>query len=147
MTTIAYRDGVLASDTATWSGAALVGSVVKIVRRPGDGHLAAAAGSARYGSAFREWFIQGEQGVAPTPMETEHYSDRGMIFRGGFVVIIHEPEGAHEIKAPYYATGSGRDFALGAMYSGAGAARAIEAAAFHDGWTQLPMTVLKHQES
>ena len=59
MTTIAYRDGVLAAETATCQGGVMIGIVVKIARRA-DGDMCGSAGDAAYNAAFTEWFLARE---------------------------------------------------------------------------------------
>lgn len=146
MTTIAYKDGVLAADTRSSIGDSLLGDLVKIVRRP-DGHLAGAAGSAAYLSAFHRWFLAGENGDPPHAGEAKDWLDRGIIiiFRPNGDVEVFEPEGSHLTHAPYFAIGSGRPEALGAMFAGGDAVTAVRAAIEHDAHTAGDIVVLSHK--
>lgn len=146
MTVIAYRDGVLAADTRACMGEQTVGTVTKIARND-KGDLAGAAGAASYNHAFLRWFAGGEQGDAPLAKEVTNASyDRGVIFRRAGPIEVHEPSGKHEMRANYYALGSGRPEALGAMYAGATAEGAVRAAIAHDITCGGDITTLRHDQ-
>lgn len=145
MTTIAYKDGVLAADAIMCSGGVLIGNAEKITRRD-DGALAGGAGDASYVSAFLTWFKDGEQGPPPEAREGEHSFDRAIIIRptGAIekTIEVYEPRGRFPVRAVYYAMGSGKESALGAMYAGASAEMAIHAAIAHDPHTGGDVRVL-----
>lgn len=143
VTTIAYRDGVLAADTAMCQGGVMIGTIVKIVRRD-DGDMAAAAGDAAYNAAFNAWFMAGENGSPPEAKSEDIFLDRGMIFRKSGQIEVFEPRGKFACQAPYIAVGSGRESALGAMFAGADAETAIKAAIQLDPHTGGEITVLRH---
>lgn len=142
MTTIAYRDGVLAADTAMCQGGVIVGSVVKIALRD-DGDMCGAAGDASYNAAFRIWFLGGESGNPPDAKHEQDSFDRGVIFRKTGTIDVFEPRGKFSVHAPYFAFGSGKESALGAMFAGADAETAIRAAIQFDPHTDGEITVLK----
>jgi ATP-dependent HslUV protease subunit HslV len=144
MTTIAYKDGMLAADTACCQGGVLCGSIVKIVRRD-DGDMAGAAGDASYNFAFTTWFLAGEQGAPPEAKEEDRSFDRGVIYRRSGTIDVFEPRGKFAMNAPFYAFGSGKEPALGAMFAGADAETAIEAAIQFDPHTGGEITVLRHE--
>lgn len=54
-----------------------------------------------------------------------------------------EGDGSYEIRPPYFALGSGQDYALGAMHHGASAEEAIAAAIQHDKGTNGGIMVLR----
>ena len=141
MTTIAYRAGILAADTGVCVGGSRAGYTVKIVRRP-DGALAAAAGFAAYCYAFRNWFLSG--GDPPEAKTDTGVMDRGTVFYADGRIEIFEPGGRFFMTAPYYAMGSGRPEALGAMHYGAGAINAVKAAIAHDNDTFGEISALSH---
>lgn len=143
MTTIAYRNGILAADTQMATSGSVNGSVIKIARRE-DGALVGAAGYATYAYAFMQWFLSGEQGDPPKADHSDNNLDRGVIFGSDGYFRVYEVEGMFVATAPYYAFGGGMDFALGAMHAGAGAKQAIEAAIAHDPNTGGDITVLSH---
>lgn len=143
MTTIAYRNGVLAADSAMCSGGTLMGSIDKIARR-NDGALAGAAGDAAFNAAFRAWFLAWGGGAQPEVKEGEGWMDRGVIFRPDGAIEVFEPRGKFVCVAKYFAFGSGKETALGAMFAGADAETAVRAAIEHDPHTAGAVLVLRH---
>lgn len=147
MTTIAYRDGVLAADTQVNNDGVRVGTVQKVHRRA-DGHMAAGSGDFSYTQRFIAWFLAGEQGDPPLPCRDGDQRDegQGFIFRPSGEIVCFEGSGPNTLTAPYWAQGSGRDFALGAMAHGAAAEEAVRAAMRHDVWTGGEITVLRRED-
>lgn len=132
MTTIAYRDGVMASDSGSWMGDAAFPWARKLARGA-DGTLYGVAGDAAACQAFLEWVDAGCNGPRP-PAEKE---DEG---RSSYIVLVAPLSGplriltysGHEsYDAPYLAIGGGNVGALCAMHAGASAVSAIEAAIAH----------------
>lgn len=142
MTTIAYRDGVLAADTIMTSGGVLIGECAKIVRRA-DGDMAGGAGDATFLAAFRDWFMGGETEPLPELKEGDTWMDRAAVFRRDGWIEVFEPRGKFDVRARYYAMGSGKEAALGAMFAGADAVTAVMAAIEHDPHTGGGVTVLR----
>lgn len=142
MTTIAYRDGVLAADTAMCQGGVMMGNTIKIVRRE-DGDMAGSAGDASYNFAFAAWFLAGEIGPAPKAEQDDQSFDRGVIFRKSGIMDVFEPRGQFQATAPYFAFGSGKESALGAMFAGADAITAVQAALKFDPHTGGDLTILR----
>lgn len=149
MTTIAYRNGVLAADTSAGIGGSVVGRVTKIARNA-VGDLAGAAGNACYAAAFLDWFIGGEKGEPPKAENDPQANslDRGVIFRRADQtngeIVVYEDRGNYHIIAPYFAMGCGRPEALGAMFAGADAETAVRAAIAHDDHTNGEVEILRH---
>lgn len=143
VTTIAYRNGVLAADTAMCQGGVMMGSVQKIARRD-DGDMCGSAGDASYNAAFTAWFLLGENGIPPEAKSEENAFDRGVIFRKSGQIDVFEPRGRFQASAPYFAFGSGKEPALGAMFAGADAETAVRAAIEFDPHTGGNVTVFKH---
>lgn len=146
MTTIAYRAGVLAADTAATRGTVVVIGVVKIAHAPSDDRLAGAVGDAGYNGAFLRWFLAGAEGEPPEAKKDGDGYDTGLIFMPDGEVRLYEPSGWFSMRPAYYAIGSGKEMALGAMFHGASAEDAVKAAMAHDPYTRGPMTVLRHNE-
>ena len=142
MTTIAYKDGVLAADSGLCGGGCMVGTVDKIARNS-CGDLAGAAGDAAYHAQFIAWFLKAEEGDPPVAVESEDSFDRGIIFRRTGQIEVFEPRGRFPISAPYYAIGSGRAEALGALHAGASPEQAVLAAIEHDPHSKGPVLVLR----
>jgi len=129
MTTIAYRDGVLATDSRVTSGDVIIGEVRKIAAS-GDGRIAAVCGVAEVCQEWLSWWA-GPQDADPPELD----EDTGVITVEDDGVWYHTDRGRWQLEAEYHAVGSGRDIALGAMAVGACAVEAIEAAIKHDAMT------------
>jgi ATP-dependent protease HslVU (ClpYQ) peptidase subunit len=126
VTTIAYKDGVLAADRQSNWGGGKAGFVRKIGRNKA-GDLIGLTGDCASCATFLTWFEAGEQGEAP-PMKVEDDDSFAMIARAGGALMLRSNRGVVELDAPYFAMGSGREYALGAMAHGAGAAAAVDIA-------------------
>ncbi|MFD1944729.1 hypothetical protein [Paradevosia shaoguanensis] len=133
MTTIAYRDGIMAADSGSWMGDACHGWADKLAQGP-DGTLYGAAGHAPEAMAFLEWVRAGaDPATMPKP---EAVGDDGNSFivlavsPGGPVRLI-AAKGVEAYDAPYFAIGGGSATAFGALWAGASAVEAIEATKEH----------------
>lgn len=141
MTTIAYRDGVMAADTLLTSGhsnrdgfatkAFLIGSL-----------LVAWAGSCPRGQAFVDWIRSG----APEGREPSLGDEKGAAILivmpdDQFITVTHG--GWERWRAPYAALGMGSDYALGAMAFGADAESAVRAALRHECMSGGDVTVIR----
>lgn len=130
MTAIAYRDGVMASDSLAECQNIVMGSVAKIVRRA-DGALAGAAGLEMVCAEFMRRFADGaDEGFSP---ELKDESD--------FSAVVVTPDrriwqvncrGRFQISAPFYVEGSAYQLMIGAMAAGASAEEAVEIAIKYD---------------
>jgi len=142
MTTIAYKDGVLAADTLCVNGHIRSGFVTKIIRGP-NGELGGAAGNAGYNRLFQDWVAGGRVGDAPIPKQDDECRDLGFVVLPDGVIEQHEPEGLNLIRADMYAAGSGRNVAQGAMAAGASAEEAVRIAIGLDCYSGGEITVLR----
>ena len=123
MTTIAFRDGVVASDTqCTDSGLPTYKKKLYPVRDS----VVAITGDVYACHKFLQWYSDKKQDKPDFPSDAD------------FECLIFTPSGLYGVDAhmtmvrfepgEYCAFGSGRDAALGAMFMGASAVEAIEAA-------------------
>ena len=143
MTTIAYRNGELAADTSTVAGGTRCGRIVKIVRGK-RGELAAACGGATYNAAFLRWVRGGRRGNPPKT-GGDNSGDKGAVFFPNRRIEVFEGDGSFAFTADYYAIGSGRCEALGAMFVGASASLAVRASIAHDVNTHGEVVTLRHR--
>lgn len=144
MTTIAYRDGVLAADTLSTRNGAREGVAVKIVQR-GD-LLAGASGASDFAKAFRDWFRQGCRGDCPPLGDPEKNWAEGFIIMPDDRLVTFGPTAQWAEKGMFSgmnAWGSGADFARGAMAAGATAEEAVRHAMHWDTCTGGDVTVLR----
>jgi len=128
MTTIVYRDGVLAADSQCQAeGYCQPGFVTKIWRI--RYWLVAGTGDMDRIEAFRRWVESGMHVAPPEMGETSS----GIIIEPGDLVREFGPVGeATRNVAPFHAWGTGMPVALGALYMGATAERAVEIAMLVD---------------
>ena len=138
MTTIVYRDGVLAADTLeTDLGCVRVAKAKKIGRYA---YMRwALIGSACQSHRLLGWLINGANGDMPPSDDCSVIA----IFDSGEAKLYSNGGWQPLGDAPYYAWGSGAAFALGAMHMGASAEEAIEVAVKFDVFSGLPMMVEK----
>ena len=133
MTTIAYRDGVMAADTGVWMGGACLTGAVKIAKGA-DGCLHGVAGHAGACCDYLEWVKNGERGDAPQPERANEESTFIALcvnVQAGTIRLLTAYGVEHLDGVPYVSIGSGAAAALGAMFAGADAEQAIRAAMAH----------------
>lgn len=133
MTTIAYKDGVLAADSLATRNGAREGLSVKILRR--GPLLAGATGSADFAKAFRDWFARGCKGDCPPMGDPDKNWGEGFIIMPDERLVVFGPAATWESGGLHDGTGawgSGGEFARGAMAAGATAEEAVAAACRFD---------------
>lgn len=141
MTTIAYRDGVLAADRMESVGDVRLPSKATKVHRLRDGRLFAWTGDHGVGIKLRQHLNDPKRIAAPDT------SDKGCAIivdtRGR--VWTYESNALAREFAPYVARGSGLSFALGAFAMGASAKQAVVVAGKFDKSTGRGVKALKVQ--
>lgn len=144
MTTIAYRNGVIASDSGMIILDAKVGITQKIARHPEHG-LAGGAGNASWVTKFLKWHEDGQRGDPPEAQVDDEAIDRGIVVTpdAPMAIKVFEPGGMHVVTTEYYALGTGREVALGVMWKGGTARDAVKAALELDRNTFGPMRALE----
>lgn len=142
MTTIAYRDDVLAGDTQITCGGTIDGWVQKVFRK--GQLLYGATGASGPSNAFHSWVEGGMVGDAPI-MKVGDAEANGFLFPGNGRVAWRYNDTWTTHHAPYFAYGSGAELALGAMIAGASAEEAVSAAALRDTNTGGAITVLRRE--
>ncbi len=149
MTTIAYRDGVMAADSRAYAGTKVpIGHKVKI-RRLEDGTLIGAS-SSHVGATkwVLDWWEKGcpaEAGGAqllPEAFQLLAVTPNGEAYIAKDLGVVSGP-----LNGPYFAVGSGEEFALGAMAHGANAVEAVKAACVCDVWSGWPLHAASHEKT
>lgn len=121
MTTIAYKKGVLAADTL-WSAESVSDDYGPKIWRQGR-ILVGAVGCRSTGLKFRDWIRSGLKGEHPYHGEPV---GNGMLVLPDHQLVCWSSRGPWRItRAPFYAIGSGEQFALAAMEMGASAEQAV----------------------
>lgn len=85
-------------------------------------------------------------GDCPIPVPTTPDAPRAtlVLFPGGDQIIRFNHDGPSEMRAPFYADGSGWEIALGAMAAGATAEEAVHIASRYDTKTGGSVTTLRN---
>lgn len=147
MTTIAYRDGLMASDTRAYSGDKHPIGFKSKISRLGDGTLIGISSSTVGApTEFLSWLLDqpiGEryESVSEDPLPVQalvvcpdgraYYWDDGKAFTG-------------PLRADFFAIGSGEQTALAALLLGRSAEEAVELAKQVDPWTGGKVEVMGH---
>jgi len=125
MTTIAFKNGVLAADTALTSGVdAFAGEMTKIAMC--DDFMGGASGNILDISKFLDWVEEGAD-FKNLP-EFEGSINSLLISKKHEVRTVGKGGISRPIEAPFHAIGSGEEAAKGALIVGATAKEAVEAA-------------------
>lgn len=120
MTTIAFKDNVLASDSLVTSGGQRDGTSQKIWRH--KGLLMGGAGCTALCHRFCEWVRTGMKGRCPIE---GHNNANGFVIRPDGLMVIWGSQGPWINNTRVVAFGSGSDLAMGAMLAGASAQDAV----------------------
>jgi len=138
MTTLAYKDGVLAADSRVSAGLTNVGTTIKIKQTPK--YLVGIAGNLDIGQQFIRW-VQSDFNVTAkpfVPIDSGYDIAAIVVDKKGRIRTYDNLLIPTEYSAKFYALGSGSDFALGAMAHGATAREAVKIAAKFDIATGSP---------
>lgn len=127
MTAIAYRDGVMAADTAFFSGNEMPYHVRKIERI--NGHLVASSGNLALMVRFHDWVRGGMETAFDRSDLLPEEGWRGLLVApDGRAMIMLERGPLLAMTVPFHALGSPQAMLIGAMAAGASAAQAVEIA-------------------
>lgn len=146
MTTIVYRNGIMAADGRAYGGDKVpIGTKCKITRLE-DGTLVAVS-STIVGAMglIVDWYKNGakEKGddILPDKFTMLAVKPNGEGFMANNIAALTGP-----LRADYWAIGSGEEYALGALaYSeGCNAIAAVKAACELDVWSDLPIYFATH---
>lgn len=137
MTVIAYKNGVIASDTLITAGRMKTGCWPKIVANR-NGDIAGASGEAAWLAAILDWFQRGQKGSPPIVKVDDNNVLGTLIYikRDDPCVVWERfsdsllPERSYRFLPDVggYAIGSGSLVAMGAMHAGADAVGAVKTA-------------------
>lgn len=148
MTTIAYRNGIMAADSGSRAGDAKQNWARKLAKGT-DGTLYGACGNAAQCETFLGWVDDGCVGDPPAAdKEPEGHSSFLILvapIHGRLQLIT--AYGVEKYKAPYFALGYDSGVAYGAMFTGANAPDAIAAAIEHGVGSSGPLAMIRHSET
>jgi hypothetical protein len=145
VTTIAYKDGIMAADAQISANGFVHSSALKIVRNA-RGDLCGASGNQGFMVRFLSWFEKGEKGEPPSAQDKdEHYDVIIIRARKPHQALTINQTTLCPISGEFYAIGSGRSFALGAMMAGADAMFAVQIACKMDNYSGGDIVALSHK--
>ena len=137
MTTVAYRNGVIAVDSQATAGNITCGETNKI--RKFKGCVCVGSGDLQDLTAFFDWVKKG--------MDIEKKPTinclNGYIFKKNKIYYVDDKLVPYEVNAKYHAAGSGAQIAYGAMHMGASAKEAVKAACCLDVYTGGKVKTIK----
>jgi len=127
MTTIAYRDGIMAADTLMTGGDIRRGRATKIRRTP-KGELIGCTGRADICQLFMDWADAGFPTDAKPTLPNSADMHAIVVFPDGSMASYAETLLPTHFRSEYCTQGSGNEIALGALAMGASAVEAVECA-------------------
>lgn len=128
---IAWDGTKLAADKLADS-AGLARTTTKI-RRAKNGALIGASGRTSYCVAAMEWYDAGADPAAyPKCQDSDDFADLLVIEPTGRILKYERAPSAMHFEDTTFAMGSGRDYAMAAMFLGFDAVRAVEVASHFD---------------
>jgi hypothetical protein len=149
MTTICYRDGIMAGDSRAYGFDKVpVGSKMKPTRLPDGSLLGVSSSVVGCSQIVKEWVLAGMDSKAAPHRKKEDIDFQAMLVRpdGTCILIDGNWLPSDPISEAYYAIGSGREFALAALFLGKTAAEAVEVACHLDVWTGGRVETVRHEE-
>jgi len=136
MTTIAYRNGILAADSRCMLGGWKATYPLPKLFRLKDGSVCGICGDYASGLAFKDWLDSDHSNPRPTLPETT------VIQMTSDGVTIHEDGASFPVVTEFAAWGSGSPAANGALHMGADAVKAVQVAAMLDDSTGGDVTLM-----
>lgn len=142
MTTIAYRDGIMAADTATWDCNGVYFTRATKIIRLNNGRILGGAGSRSMLIRVACW--ADGNGDKPSP-DDDVSVDRfmGIVAENDKFFYIDSSLVEMRQYGSFIAIGSGRELALGAMAMGASAEDAVTVAIQFDCKSRGPVDIMK----
>lgn len=145
MTTIVWRDGVLAADSRAYSGDKTPIGFKKKIHRLDNGDLFGAS-SSKVGSVEHFMRLVNEHGVFKS-FEEEILLKAIVVTKDGSFYLFNDLKSfSGPIHADYIAIGSGEEYALGALEMGSSAIEALEVAIRLDPWTGGEIATLRFED-
>lgn len=127
MTIIAYKSGLLCSDSCIADENVIVGSMKKVTRAT-DGTIAGAAGLASSVGSFLSWVEKGRRPRNKPDLTGDEDFAGITVMKDGEVVFYDAPMTPMRVTDEFFALGSGADVAIGAMEFGADPVDAVRVA-------------------
>lgn len=142
MTTIVYRDGLMVGDTRAYSADKHpIGHKAKIARLDDGTLIGVSSTIPGGGETVIEWW---KSGLTESKELPKYFSMLVVKPNGDAFYACDSSHVSGPLSAPYFAIGSGEQYAQGALAMGACAVDACRVACRLDAWTDLPLLALQH---
>jgi len=142
MTTIAVKNGIMAGDKLCAWGSTPAPTTKIFIH---EGLLVGVAGDKDNAEAFKKWLFAGMPSTEKPIFKNDDFT--AIIAGVGIITQYNTGLFAHVVGLPFWAAGSGADYALGAMAFGASAAEAVAIASTLDINTGLGVDVISMEEN
>lgn len=134
MTTIAYRDGIMAADSLITGGSIRIGATAKMGRLA-QGGLYGCSGWIALLEVIVPWLEKGAPIAERPKLPDDGEFHMLVVWPSGTVTDFDKRLQRIDVDGEFFASGSGYELALGAMAMGATARQAVEVAARFDVYT------------
>lgn len=142
MSTIAFKDGILASDSACLQSGTSIGKMKKVYRV--GKCLIGLCGETAFFTEFVDWFRDGADDADTFPWTGDW---NALVVSPNNPITLYDNNSMTPLvfskKDKYIAIGSGMDIALGCLYNGGSAKEAVQAAIKHNSSTKGPVRTYK----
>jgi len=149
MTTIVYRDGIMAADTRAFGfDKTPIGKKTKVFRLDDGRLMGVSTAAVGISNAVRDWVKAGmPQDALPVTRDRKEISFEALVVfpNGDCLIIDGNWLPSDPCHADFYAVGSGRDYALGALVTGCSAVEALKIAGKLDPWTGEDIETVTHK--
>lgn len=145
MTTIAYRNGIMAADSACFDSSLYQGEVDKLWMLPEIG-LVGCSGEIGAMIQFVDWLKDGSERKKKPDLPDDCDFESIVVGLDGEAVHYDRHLVPIRVANDLHAIGSGRKLALGAMMAGASAEEAVKIACHYDMVTREPIRTIRLQD-
>lgn len=125
MTTLVYRDGILAAETQITYGSTIMPGGVRKIHKLKTGDLYGFTGSLEAGQIMLDWFRDPKPSLPD--IKTDKFEALLVSAKTG-KLMFYESQDWIPLDLPYVAMGSGKEHAYGALLMGADAKQAVRVA-------------------
>ena len=142
MTTIAYKDGVMAADTRAYRGnKSWIGTKTKIFKI-GNDLVGVSTSGVGVSNVIIDWYTKGMSYDISEKVSGDNYIELLVVKPDGSAMFMDSNLLPTYINSEYYAVGSGDTYAMGAMAMGASPKKAVKVAKMFDPFTDCKIETL-----
>lgn len=144
MTTAVYRDGLLIADTRAYGFCRMpVGTKTKVHQLKSGSLFACSAVDIGVPGLVKRWI---EEGMDREKIPDVDCTVEAIVVQpGGNAMIISQSFAPSYVEAPFFAIGSGKEYAMAALHLGHSPEEALRVACDLDPWTDFPLRGITHK--